>query len=84
MSHTSHEKGTKHINTSAANLLRIKIGNLNWYKYGHWKNEAREIDHLCYTEVVAMLVAFAKIPECVETSHHRAFTGNCPTISHMC
>ena len=32
VSHTSHEKGTKHIYTSAANLLHIKIGNLSWYE----------------------------------------------------
>ena len=26
----NHEKETKHIHASAANLLHIKIGNLNW------------------------------------------------------
>ena len=28
----SHEKETKHIHTSAANLLHIRIGNLDWCK----------------------------------------------------
>ena len=43
----SHEKETKHIHASAADLFmltRKKKGNLNWCKC---KNEAREIDCLC-------------------------------------
>ena len=34
----SHEKittETQHYNSSAFNLLRVRIGNLNWCKYGH-------------------------------------------------
>ena len=31
-SNGSHEKKTKHIHTSAANLLHIRIGNLDWCK----------------------------------------------------
>ena len=39
-------KKTKHIHASAADLLRIRIGNLHWCK-----NEVREIDCLCCREV---------------------------------
>ena len=31
----SHEKETKHIYTSPADLLHIRIGNLDWCKCGH-------------------------------------------------
>ena len=43
---------------SAANLLHIRIGNLDWRKCRHCKNEAREIACLCLRviEVNAMLV----------------------------
>ena len=41
----------------------IKTGNLDLYKCGHCKNEAREIHCLCCKEVDAMLIALAKIPE---------------------
>ena len=37
----SHEKKTKHIRASAANLLHIRTGNLVWCKCGHCKNKAR-------------------------------------------
>ena len=30
-----HEKETKHIHASAADLLHIRIGNFNCYKCGH-------------------------------------------------
>ena len=43
----NHEKDTKHIHVSAADLLHIRIGNLDWRKCGHCKNEARKIDRLC-------------------------------------
>ena len=46
----SHEKETKHIHASAANLSHIKIGNLTWCKCRHYKNEARETDCLCCRE----------------------------------
>ena len=59
----SHEKETKHIHASAADLLYIRIRNPDWCKWGHCKNEAREIDYLCCREVDAMLIASAKIPE---------------------
>ena len=35
----SHEKETKYIYASAADLLHIRKGNLNWCKCGHSKNE---------------------------------------------
>ena len=41
----------------------IRIGNLDWCKFGLCKKEAREIDCLCCREVDAILVASAKIPE---------------------
>ena len=61
----SHEKETKHIYSSAADLLHIRIGNLNWCKCGHCKYEARETDCLCCkeTEVDAMLISSAKFPQ---------------------
>ena len=60
----SHEKETKHIYVSAADLLNIRIGNLNWCKCVHCQNEAREINCRCCREVESMLIALAKIPEC--------------------
>ena len=35
----SHEKETKHIYTSAANLLHIRIGNHNYWKWRHCKTK---------------------------------------------
>ena len=58
-----HDKETQHIHVSAANLLHIRIGNLDWYKCRHCKNEVREIDCLCCTEVDAMLISSVKIPQ---------------------
>ena len=49
----SHEKvttETKHYNASAADLLRIRIGNLDWCKCGHGKNEARQTDSPSFVE----------------------------------
>ena len=42
--------------------LHIRIGNLNWCKCRHCKNEAREMDCLCCREVHAMFIASTKIP----------------------
>ena len=39
----SHEKEAKHIYASTADLLHTRIGNLDWCKCRHCKNEAREI-----------------------------------------
>ena len=57
----SHEKETKHIDGSAADLLNIRIKNLDWCKCRHCKIKAREIDCLCCREVDAMVIASAKI-----------------------
>ena len=57
----SHNK--KNENATAANLLHIKIGNLECCESRHYKNEAREIDFLCRRELDAMLIASAKILE---------------------
>ena len=56
-------KKTKHTHASAADLLYIRIENLDWCKCGHWKNEAREIDCICCREVNAVLIASIKISE---------------------
>ena len=58
-----NEKETKIIYASAVDLLRIRIGNLNWRKCRHCKKEAREINCLICREVNAMPVALAKITE---------------------
>ena len=47
----------------AADLLHIRIENLDWCKCGHCKTEVREIDCFCCREVDTMLAASAKIPE---------------------
>ena len=56
-------KKNKRIHASAADLLHIRKGNLDWCKCGQYKNEARKIDCLCCREVNAMLIASAKILE---------------------
>ena len=76
----------KHTHASVADLLHIRIGNLARCKCEHCKNEAREIDCLCCREVDAMLIAalLLKSRSAREASHHAAFIGNCPTVSHTC
>ena len=77
----SHEKETtetKHIHVSAANLLHIRIGNLDWCKCRHCKNEARERDFFCCREVDAMLIALAKIPEHEGSISPCSFYGQLP------
>ena len=74
----SHEKETKHNQASAADLLHIRLGNLDWCKYGHCKNEAREIDCLCCRVVGAMLIASAKIPEAEGNIWLSSFYGQLP------
>ena len=66
---------TKYFYASAADLLHIRAGNLNWCKCGHCKNEAREIGYLCCREADAMLVASAKIPEHDESVLPSSFYG---------
>ena len=45
-SNEGHEKETKHDQVSAADLLHIRIENLDSCKCRHCKNESREIDCL--------------------------------------
>ena len=95
--HIHASAANKHIHASAADLLHIGIGNLNWCKCGHCKNEAREIGCLCCWGVDVVLIASTKIPEregsillssfywsAKEASCYPAFIGVCATFSHMC
>ena len=75
---------TKYIHASAADLLHIRKGNLDWCKCGHCKNEAREIDCLCCRELNAMLITLVKIPEHEESILNADFMRNCPNVSHTC
>ena len=77
-------KKTKYIYASAADLLHIRIGNIDWCKCVHCKNEAREIDCLCCREVNAMLIASAKIPEREGNISPCRFYCKYPTVSHTC
>ena len=59
----SQLKKAKHIHASSVDLLHIRIGNVNWCKCGHCKNEASKIDCLCCREVDLILIASARIPK---------------------
>ena len=48
---------SKHLHASTADLLHIRIGNFDWCKCWHCKNEVRVTDCLCCREVDAMLIA---------------------------
>ena len=74
----SHEKETKQIHGSAANLLNIRIGNLDWCKCRHCKSDATEIHCLYCREVDAMLLALAKIPEYERIISPSSFHGQLP------
>ena len=74
----SYEKETKHIHLSAADLLHIRIGNLDWCKCRHCKNEAREINCPRCEEVDAMFIALAKIPESQKSISPSVFYGYLP------
>ena len=69
---------------SAVLLLHIRIGNLDWCKCRHCKNEGKEIDCLSCREVNAILIASAKIPEREGSISPCRFMGNCLTVSHTC
>ena len=56
----------------------IWIGNLDWCKCGHCKNEARDIDCLYCREVDAMLIASVKIPEREGSISLSSFYGRLP------
>ena len=62
----------------ATDLLHFRIGNLDWCKCGHCKNEAREIDCVCRREMDAMLIASAKIPEREGSISPCSFYGQLP------
>ena len=66
----SHEKENKHIHALAANLLHIRVGNLDLCKYRYCKNKVRKIDWL-------------KSQSAREPSHQPAFIGNCLTIAYV-
>ena len=68
-------KKSKHIYASAADLIHIRIGNLNWCKCRHCKNEAGEIDCPCYRE---MFIALAKIPGREGSISTFSFDGKLP------
>ena len=70
---------TKHfIYTLAADLLHIRIGNLNWCKCWPYKNKAREIDCLFCRGMDAMFIALAKIPERKRSISSSSFYGYLP------
>ena len=77
----NHEKEAKPIRASVANSLHIRIGNLNWCKCGHCKNEAREIDCLCCREVDAMFTASAKITDHKGSIPPSSFYGQLPDLA---
>ena len=74
------------LHASTANLLHIRIRNLDWCKCGHCKNETRKIDCLCCREIEmdTMVIISTKIPKCVGKISPPAFMGYYPTISHTC
>ena len=55
----------------------IRIGNLDWCKWGHCRNWGREKDCLGW-EVDAMLIASAKIPERKGSISPSSFYGHLP------
>ena len=72
------------IHASAADLLHIRIENLDWCKFGHWKKEARVTDCLYYREMDAMLIVSAKIPEREGSISPFNSYGQLPNYSHTC
>ena len=51
------------ITFSYYDVLHIRIGDLDWCKCGHGKNETREINCLCGRDVNVIFIASGKIPE---------------------
>ena len=76
----SHEKETKRIYASAANLSHIRIGNINWCKCGHSQNEAREIVFAAERWIQFLLLRL-KSQSTREASRHPAFMCNSRIIS---
>ena len=67
-----HDKETKHIQASAADILHIRIENLDSGKCGHCKNESREIDYLCCRDVVQCILLRLISRSAREASRHPA------------
>ena len=83
----SHEKvtaETQHYNASAADLLRIRIGNLNWCKCGHGKNEAREVDCLSFVQRWMQWLLLRLKSWSSRAPRHPGFLGNFPSVSQTC
>ena len=77
----SHEKETEHSHTSAADLLRIRIRNLDYCKCGHCINEVREMHCFHCREVDAMLIVLARILEHEGSVSPPSFNGHPPRLS---
>ena len=73
-------KKTKHIHTSAADLLHFRIRNFDMTL----SKRSKRIYCLSCREVEVMLIASLRSWSAREASRHSAFMGNCPTISHTC
>ena len=78
----SQLKKAKHIHASSVELLHIRIGNVNWCKCEHCKNEASKIDCLCCREVDLILIASARIPKREGSISPSSFYGQLPIICH--
>ena len=74
----SHQNKTNHIHSSAADLLHIRIGKLDWRKCWDCKNEVRDKDCLCCREMDAMVTVLAKILECEGIILPSKFYGQLP------
>ena len=72
----SHEKEIN-IFTHQLPIYYSRIGNFNWCKCGHCKNEARVIDCLVVESRMQCLLFWLKSPSTKEASHHPAFLDNC-------
>ena len=81
----SNKKEAKHIYASSANLLHIRIGNINWSNEDIARLKQKKKIFLCCWEVEAMLFALAKIPEykgsILQSRFYRHF---CSTIGQTC
>ena len=79
----THEKEAKHIHALAANLLYMRIGNLDWCKSGIAKTK-REKQILFLVERWMKLITSAKITECEWSISPSSFLGICLTIIRTC
>ena len=58
-------------------LLQNNSGRL-LLKCGHFNNEARDIDCICYRELDALFIVLAKIPKCEGSISPSSFYGDLP------